>query len=590
MMAEVMTWDTTRPLGASVHEGAAVYPMFYHPDHPDRSMQGVFDASGAIIESTLLDRVLVNNLGIPADPACYPPPRGSLHDETIYGGVFFEHFGHFLVETLARLWYAADHPDLPVMFIRPSGSPTPKLRLWQRDILDLLEIRNPIEFVTDPVLVPRLHLPDIGYRYPDRFHPQHVRFLGRYQGPAQIQGHRLWLSRRLNKKGCHLVNSEIVERRLTAAGWNVITPETMPLREQLDEISRASHISGEEGSAFHTAILLADVRSKRFDIIKRHGPEHVNFHTIGNAIGMNQTFHGSRAAAVISAKGRAVSKMLSSASETLDALSVPVAAVLTPPPDHTAWRVSVLLSRLNMQSILETGAQNGRTILNLTASVRHAVDPAFPFDTRAFRDRGLQFFEVDPDSFFVHFARQHRYDMIILRDDRTFIPRFRQFCASLSVAHDDTVWLIDQSPDPAQTDDDIRFLLALQEFFPTMSWRTITSAGGPQIVLWKEPRKGFAPRLEDIGMLAEISRTEDDDRLSAPGSEDEVLADVIARLTPRVAARKAAAAVPTTPLAPAAPPVQTTPPDRAPNQAARQARRKARRARRLRAEAAQVRE
>lgn len=583
-MAETTTGDEDAPLGASVIENAAVYPTFLHPDHPNRSMQGVCDASGSIIPSSYLDRAAGNHLGIAADPACYPPLRPSPHDEAIFGGVFYDHYGHFLIECLARFWYAAAHPDLPVLFLLDPGAPVAELRPWAQEILDLLDLRNPISFVADPIRVPRLHLPDIGYRYAHWFHPDHARFLGRYQGPPQEPDYRLWLSRRGDRNGFHLVNSEIVERRLTAAGWHVIAPETMTVRAQLDALSRASHIAGEEGSAFHTVVLMADVRGKRFDIIKRYGAEHPSFHTIGNAIGMTQTFHGMRMATVLAAKGRGVSKMLYSAAEIMNALSVPVTPAAPPPPDHAARRAGELIARLGLQSVLETGAGDGRGILNLKAGVRHAVDPVFPFDTRAFRDRGLQFFEVEPDHFFVHFARQNRYDLIILRDDRAFMPRFRQFCASLSVAHDDTVWLIDQSPDPAsdpaRADDDIRFLLALQEFFPTLSWRTITSAGDPQIVLWKEPRKGFAPRLEDIGMLAGTSPAGDDDRLSAPGSEDEVLADVITRLTPRVAARKATPPVPTPPPVPAAPHVQATPPDRA----LRQARRKARRERRLRAE------
>jgi hypothetical protein len=576
-MAGTMTRDADAPLGASVIENAAVYPTFLHPDHPNRSMQGVFDASGSIIPSSFLDRAAGNNLGIAADPACYPPLRPSPHDEAIFGGVFYDHYGHFLIECLARFWYAAAHPDLPVLFLLDPGAPVAELRPWAQEILDLLDLRNPIDFVADPIRVPLLHLPDIGYRYAHWFHPDHARFLGRYQGPPQEPDHRLWLSRRGDRNGFHLVNSEIVERRLAAAGWHVIAPETMTVREQLDAFSRATHIAGEEGSAFHTVVLMADVRGKRFDIIKRYGAEHPSFHTIGNAIGMTQTFHGMRMATVLAAKGRGVSKMLYSAAEIMNALSVPVTPAAPPPPDHAARRAGMLISRLGLQSVLETGAGDGCTILNLKAGVRHAVDPVFPFDARAFRDRGLQFFEVEPDHFFVHFVRQHRYDLIILRDDRAFMPRFRQFCASLSVSHDETVWLIDQSPDPARADDSFRFLLALQEFFPTLSWRTITTGEAtgrdPQIVLWKEPRKGFAPRLEDIRMLAGASPAGDDDGLSAPGSEDEVLADVITRLTPRVAARKAAAAVPATP------PVQATPPDRAQNQAARQARRKARRLR-----------
>jgi hypothetical protein len=44
-------------------------------------------------------------------------------------------------------------------------------------------------------------------------------------------------------------------------------------------------VVGEEGSAFHILILVNDVASKKFHIVRRHGHEHGNIHTIGDAAG-----------------------------------------------------------------------------------------------------------------------------------------------------------------------------------------------------------------------------------------------------------------------------------------------------------------
>ena len=114
-----------------------------------------------------------------------------------------------------------------------------------------------------------LHVPDIGYRYDDRFHPEHAAFLGRYEGPAQVPGHRLWLSR--SKTGATSATSTLqpTERRLAYAGWTVAHPETLSMRQQLDHLARAEIVAGEEGSAFHSLILLKNVASKRFHIFRR---------------------------------------------------------------------------------------------------------------------------------------------------------------------------------------------------------------------------------------------------------------------------------------------------------------------------------
>jgi hypothetical protein len=51
-------------------------------------------------------------------------------------------------------------------------------------------IKNPTRIIADPTRFDLLHVPDIGYRYDDRFRPEHAKFLGRYQGPTQVPGHR----------------------------------------------------------------------------------------------------------------------------------------------------------------------------------------------------------------------------------------------------------------------------------------------------------------------------------------------------------------------------------------------------------------
>ena len=36
----------------------------------------------------------------------------------IYGGMLMDHFGHFLLEAMARLWFIREHPELPVLWHR----------------------------------------------------------------------------------------------------------------------------------------------------------------------------------------------------------------------------------------------------------------------------------------------------------------------------------------------------------------------------------------------------------------------------------------------------------------------------------------
>jgi hypothetical protein len=39
-----------------------------------------------------------------------------LNGTAIYGGMLMNHFGHFLVEAMARLWFIRERPELPILW------------------------------------------------------------------------------------------------------------------------------------------------------------------------------------------------------------------------------------------------------------------------------------------------------------------------------------------------------------------------------------------------------------------------------------------------------------------------------------------
>ena len=45
------------------------------------------------------------------------PEPGALHlnSMAIYGGMLMNHFGHFLVEAMSRLWFIQERPQLPIL-------------------------------------------------------------------------------------------------------------------------------------------------------------------------------------------------------------------------------------------------------------------------------------------------------------------------------------------------------------------------------------------------------------------------------------------------------------------------------------------
>ena len=277
-------------LSVRLIKNSVVYPTIRVASHPGKLLMGVYDEDGNYVDDTALNR-RSGEQGAPVPRDLFPIAADSDAPEAIYAGTLYFHFGHFLLESLARAWYAHRYPDVPFVWAGQHTWQGFELQPWQSEILDILMIKNPTRIIADPARFDVLHVPDIGYRYDDRFHPEHAEFLGRYEGPAQVPGERLWLSRSTIGSVVRDLNSAPTERRLAEAGWTIEHPEALGIREQLDHLGRAEIVAGEEGSAFHLLILLKDVATKKFHILRRRGREHGNNHTIGDARRVNHSFY-----------------------------------------------------------------------------------------------------------------------------------------------------------------------------------------------------------------------------------------------------------------------------------------------------------
>jgi hypothetical protein len=292
-----------------------------------------------------------------------------------------------------------------------------------------------------------LHIPDLGYRYDDRFHPEHAAFLGRYEGPAPVRHHRLWLSRSRTGGKVRDLNAEPTERRLAHAGWVIAHPETLSVREQLNHLARAEIVAGEEGSAFHALILLKDVSRKKFHIIRRYGPEHRNMHTVGDARHVDQSFYSLERESVLRAQGRIVSKLTPNSSEVLDLLDVPVPVA---PDSATAPRDAAALERAvatyQPRRFLDVGARSPHLAVASTAPTRVAVSQCFEFDPRTYAGSGIDFYELGLTRYAnLYHGEREQFDVIRITGAE-FEKVMAAFRISQRLAHDGTTWLLGCGP------------------------------------------------------------------------------------------------------------------------------------------------
>ncbi|MGE6162073.1 glycosyltransferase family 61 protein [Aeromonas salmonicida] len=194
----------------------------------------------------------------------------------IFGGMLQEHFGHFLTESIGRIWaqgYLSPKFNSIAFYHRVPGGRIPG---FVRDIMELLAPRLQINIIQRPTIVEELavptHVEKNGMLYGHSSMREAVSPLKSIKGGA---AKRLYVSRsRLNLNDGGVLFETLVEKYLEAEGYQVIHPEKMTLREQVAAYNGADELIFAEGSALHLYALVARSTQRVFIIWRRKLADH----------------------------------------------------------------------------------------------------------------------------------------------------------------------------------------------------------------------------------------------------------------------------------------------------------------------------
>ncbi len=188
-------------------------------------------------------------------------------DDYIWIGHLHEHFGHFLISTLSRLWSVPDHPGTPRIVAVGPGDLSRKLRLpFVACVLDALGLdESRFVEVAEHDIIPRIAVPEALFVENSAAHPQMASFCLRLAeriagpDPGERSGQPLFLSKRALTSGVRTIENEAaLADRLADAGVVVVSPETLSLAEQIALWRRHAIVAGFEGSALHGALFVRD--------------------------------------------------------------------------------------------------------------------------------------------------------------------------------------------------------------------------------------------------------------------------------------------------------------------------------------------
>lgn len=208
-----------------------------------------------------------------------PDALDIVEQPVLYGGVLFQHYGHFLLDSMSRLWAQSSYPDLPVAFI-----PAAKWRNepnYGMPVLNALGITDRMITVSRPTLFRQVICPSSARE--DRYRvycdvedvPHKIaaevlirKATKRWTRPVYLTRSGLGNARRSPQEP--ELEAELVEH-----GFDIVRPETLPLPDQIAIFEQAPIVVGTIGSALHTAMFSRYSSDKTVAVLSwGHGANH----------------------------------------------------------------------------------------------------------------------------------------------------------------------------------------------------------------------------------------------------------------------------------------------------------------------------
>ena len=211
------------------------------------------------------------------------PPRDISGEEVetrpgsmMFGGLLFGHFGHFLVESTARLWAYEKLQDRidGIIFLPKVQRRIDHVQNVYTPFLRLLGIEAPIFNLPEPTRFDLIHVPQQGFGMFGMIEglPEYREFMRKRMGQfiRDDRARKLYVSRSaLPMQRGGLLGEELIEEYLAAEGYEIFHPQKHDFETQLSAYKSADLIVSPDGSPLHMAALVARPSAKIAVIARR---------------------------------------------------------------------------------------------------------------------------------------------------------------------------------------------------------------------------------------------------------------------------------------------------------------------------------
>lgn len=208
-----------------------------------------------------------------------------IEDTVFFGGILFNHFGHFLLDSLARLWAYPFFKELDpfICFYTPWGvSNFLEKSNYVNQVLTGFDIpHRRLVFINDLIKLKRVIIPHqkYGLEHADNPEPVFLDFVKNFRFNADIpkgfeSADRIYVSRsKMPFNSGRVIGEDLFEKYLMSNGYKIFYPEHYTLIQQLTVYSNAKKMIFLSGSSLHSCILLPDLRADVAVIARWQDPD-----------------------------------------------------------------------------------------------------------------------------------------------------------------------------------------------------------------------------------------------------------------------------------------------------------------------------
>lgn len=244
---------------------ATILPLRKDPDL-QFGRGGVVDCSGTYVDLSAIPLRVQHS---------YPFENAPFRDEkVVYCGYLINHWGHFLIEAVTRLWYFMEHDttiDKYVYFIE-EGSDR-EITGNYREFLELLKIWDKLEIISTPTTYREVIVPELGIVCRESYTPKLLKVFDAVAenvvaDPSWETPEKIFYSRSQFAKGKPFeFGFDSIDNFFEKNGYTILYPEKVPLSRMIHYIRNSKVVASLSGSLPHNMLFAR--HGQKLEIVER---------------------------------------------------------------------------------------------------------------------------------------------------------------------------------------------------------------------------------------------------------------------------------------------------------------------------------